>query len=117
MSARRKLRDPSKPLPPFGKAVADAVRQGKPINTYIMAGPDSWNRHKKRVDRVVLPPDISPSAFDWSIFKGQSPLVIADDADPDRIRELLRLLVKAPVKLVGCVFLEDGVTHCRFFRP
>jgi hypothetical protein len=117
VSARRKLRNPAKPLPPYGQRVADAVRQGKPTNTFIMCGPDSWNRHRKRLDRVVLPPGESPSAFDWALFKGQSPTVIADDCDPDRVRELLRLLLRAPVKLVGCIFLEDGITHCRHFRP
>ena len=71
-------------MPPYGAAVLDAVRNGRTLNTFIMAGPDAWNRHKKRLDRVVLPPDASPSDFDWSFLKGQSPLVIADNADPTR---------------------------------
>jgi hypothetical protein len=117
MSARRQLRHPAKRLPPYGQAVIDAVRSGRPLNTYICVGPKAWERHKLRLDRVVVPPESSPADFDWSIFKGQSPTVIADDADPDRVRELLRLLLKAKVSMVGCVFLEDGITHCRFYRP
>lgn len=116
MSAQRKARQ-NKPLPPHGAAVLDAVRHGRPVNTYIMVGPKAWDRHRQRIDKVVVPPESSPADFDWSIFKNQSPLVIADDADPERVRELLRLLLRAPVAMVGCIFLEDGITHCRFFRP
>lgn len=116
MSAKRKLR-PGKPLPPYGAAVQDAAHHGRPLNTFVMAGPDAWNRHSNRVDRVVLPPDAAPDDFDWSIFKNQAPTVIADDADPERIKRLLGLLLRAGVSVVACIFLENGITHCRHFRP
>jgi hypothetical protein len=106
----------TKPLPPFGAAVLEAVLNRRPLNTFIMAGPDAWNRHKARVDRVVLPPDQSPDAFDWTIFRGQEPTVIADDADEDRIRRLIWLLLRAGAALVCVVFKEGQNTHCRHFR-
>jgi hypothetical protein len=81
-----------------------------------MAGPDAWNRHKNRRDRVVLPPDASPDEYDWSIFRGQEPTVIADDAEQGRIRRLIWLLLRAGAKVVCVVFTEGGVTHARHFR-
>lgn len=103
-------------LPPGGVAVLDAVLRREPLNTFIMAGPDAWNRHKNRVDRVVLPPDASPYSFDWSIFRGQEPVIVADDADPDRIRDLIELLLRAGAKLICVVFEENGQCHFRHFR-
>jgi hypothetical protein len=104
------------PLPPYGAAVLDAVRNRRPLNTFIMAGPDAWNRHRNRIDRVVLPPDASPDDFDWSIFRGQMPVVIADDAEQGRIKRLIWLLLRAQVKAVCVVFTEGGITHARHFR-
>jgi hypothetical protein len=116
-AAKHRHRLRTLPLPPYGAAALDAVRNRRSLNTFIMVGPNAWNRHRKSLNRVVLPPDASPRDFDWSFLKGQSPLVIADDADPERVRELLRLLLRAPVSVVGCIFLEDGLTHVSFFRP
>jgi hypothetical protein len=104
------------PLPPFGAAVLDAVLKRQPLNTYIIAGPDAWNRHRSRDDKVVLPPDASPYSFDWSIFRGQEPTIIADDADAARITDLIGLLLRAGAKLICVVFVEDGQTHFRHFR-
>jgi hypothetical protein len=116
MSAKRKPQLHRPPLPPFGARLLDAIHRGEPINTYICAGPDSWNQHKNRVDRVVLPPDASPDEFDWSIFRGQAPTVIAADADQGRIKRLIWLLLRAQVKVVCVIFEEGGVTHARHFR-
>jgi hypothetical protein len=86
------------------------------LNTFIMAGPDAWNRHKNRSDRVVLPPAASPDDFDWSIFRGQAPTVIADDADQVRVKRLIWLLLRARASVVCVVFSEGGITHARHFR-
>ena len=104
------------PPPPYGAAVLDAVRNGRSLNTFIMAGPDAWNRHKTRLDRVVLPPDRSPDDFDWSIFWEQHPTVIADDAEQGRIKRLIWLLLRAGAKYVCVIFDEGGVTYARHFR-
>jgi hypothetical protein len=117
LSAKRKpWNSAARPLPPFGAAVLDAVRNGRPLNTFIMAGPDAWNRHRGRLDRVVLPPDAAPDDFDWSIFCGLAPTVIADDADQGRVKRLIWLLLRAQAKTVCVVFDEGGVTHARHFH-
>src|SRR5271166_1247138 len=94
-SSDRKRWSKSLPLPPGGAAVLAAYRDRRQLNTFICAGPDSWNRHKLRLDRVVLPPDAAPDDFDWRIFRGQEPTVIADDADQGRITRLIWLLLRA----------------------
>jgi len=106
----------SLPLPPYGAAVLDAARNRRPLNTFIMAGPDAWNRHRNRADRVVLPPDASPDDFDWRVFRGCSPTVIGDGADHGRLKRLAWLLLRAGARLV-CVIFDDGaVTRAVFFR-
>jgi hypothetical protein len=117
VSAKHKPRNSSAlPLPPFGGRVLDAARNGQPVNCFILAGPDAWNRHKRRVDRVVLPPDSAPDDFDWRIFRDQSPTVIADDAEQGRIMRLIWLLLHGGAKVVCVIFTEGGVTHARHFR-
>jgi hypothetical protein len=115
VSARLKPRQ-GLPLPPYGARLLDAIRRGEHTNTYICAGPDSWNQHRIRVDRVVLPPDAAPDDFDWSIFRGQQPTVIAGDAEQGRITRLIWLLLRAEVKLVCVIFSEGGVINARYFR-
>jgi hypothetical protein len=104
------------PLPPGGVAVLDAVMNRRPTNTFIMAGPDAWNRHKIRTDKVVLPPNASPDEYDWGLFRGQEPTVIADDSDPERWGRLAWLLLRAGARTVCVVFEVDGITHCRHYR-
>ncbi len=116
MNARLAQRHTALPLPPFGGRLLDAVRSGRPLNTYICAGPDAWNRHKLRADRVVLPPDAQPDDFDWRIFRNQTPVVVADDAEQGRIMRLIWLLLRGGAKTVCVIFTEGGVTHARHFR-
>lgn len=104
------------PLPPGGREVLDAIRNQRRLNTFIVCGTDAWNRHKLRVDRVVLPPDASPDEFDWGIFRGQSPTVLGFDDDHERLKRLAWLLLRAGAKLI-CVLYEDaGVTRAVYFR-
>jgi hypothetical protein len=104
------------PLPPYGAAVLDAVRNRRHLNTFIIATPNSWDRFRNRIDKVVLPPDATPDDFDWRIFRGQEPIIIADDADVERIKRLIWLLLRAQAKVVCVLFLENGIAHCRHFR-
>lgn len=106
-----------KPLPPYGQQLVEAKRRREHVNCYICAGPNAWNRHRIRVDRVVLPPDAEPDDFDWSIFSGLEPTVIGDDADPTRLSRLTWLLLSAGARLVCVIFEEDGVTTAAHFRP
>jgi hypothetical protein len=103
-------------LPPYGARVLEAARRREPLNTYICADPDAWNTHRNRADRVVLPPDAPPDDFDWSIFRGQSPFVIAGNSDQGRIKCLIWLLLRAGATVVAVVFEEGGTTHIRHFR-
>lgn len=117
MSARLKPRSrPVKPLPPGGRQLLDAVRSGRATNTFICASNDSWNQHRKRLDRVVLPPGESPDLYDWTIFKDQSPVILAADSEQERIKRLIALLLHAQAAVVCVIFIENGITHCRHFR-
>ena len=104
-------------MPPGGQAVLDALRTGRPLNTFIIAGPNSWDRHRNRLDRVVLPPDTPPDDFDWRIFKDQSPTICGYDDDHARLKRLCWLLLRAGAKLVCLIFEDtDGVIRAVHFR-
>jgi len=94
----------------------DALRRGEPLNTFIMASPNAWNRRSIRTDCIVLPQERSPDDFDWSLFRGQEPTVIGDDADPERLSRLTWLLLSAGARLVCVIYEEKGVINAAYFR-
>jgi hypothetical protein len=113
---RLRKADEHKPLPPYGAQLLERMRYGGKPNTFIMAGANAWNDHRARIDRVVLPPDKSPDDYDWSIFQGLEPTIIADDGEK-RTRYLAWKLLEAGANLVCVIFRgPDNVITCWHFR-
>ena len=103
-----------KPLPPYGKKVIRAIKQGQITNGVNIF--TSWKNGKFFSNALTFPPDAKPENFDWSFLVGQEISLINTEgaADYETLKDLAVLLVKSGVKSVGLIDVEHPL---QWFLP
>ena len=116
MSARHAAR--GKPLPPFGTDLRDARRRGVRPNVFVHAGRGAWERAKERAtpDVLCVPPGAEAAAFDWSIVRGLSLMLIAWEMTEQDVRAIGEELIRAGAVLVmaPCMGADGQQVTLRF---
>jgi len=109
----------ARPLPPFGRAVEQALIAGRHPNVYLFAGPgrDAWGLARARqsvcgpASALVLPPGTDPASYRWPAL----PDLIVDMTGlaGEAVQRLARALVRDGV---GLAYLLDAEHHARDLR-
>jgi hypothetical protein len=116
MSGRVKRVAISKPLPPFGRELAEARRRGEFVNVFVHAGDHAWDRARRRAPPEVLclPPDESADTYDWTVVKGLQITLIVWNRDEAFVDSFARALVIAGATLVAALTNQGSSS---FYRP
>ena len=106
-------------LPPFGRAVEQALNEGRHPNVYLFAGPgrDAWGLARARqsvcgpASALVLPPGTDPASYRWPAL----PDLVVDMTGlaGEAVQRLARALVRDGV---GLAYLLDADRHERDLR-
>lgn len=105
---------PGRKLPPFGKALADAVLRGlQPKGRQVMIYADCWPPSPAPFVSLTLPWDAAPEAFDWRMVAGLDAFVkVPAPCDDDRLHRLLTELVACKPRRL--IVLQGTAPHARF---
>jgi len=109
-----------RPLPPYGRELAEARRRGEAVNLFVHAGVGAWERAKARGAPHVLclPPGSDFNSFDWTVVRGLSLMLIAWDLDEADVEAFGRHLVTCGAELVMApVMGSSGVRTLLRIRP
>lgn len=94
-------------LPPYGKEVEQAVREGRFTNVAVFAGPSAWARATSRrrthgpASTLVLPPNEPPASYRWPVIPG-GVMVVAGDRKS--ALELAQAIVSDGTPLAFAIF-------------
>ena len=102
--------------PPYAKEVEAILRTRREPNVWLFAGPDAWNKAKecRRIHgpgaSLLLPPGDDPAGYQWPPVDG---LMLVADAEGDLIRDLVRAVLAAGVRVVIELRHGSAIYHYR----
>jgi hypothetical protein len=105
--------------PPYGKLVAEALLTRLPINLFVIAGRNAWQRAKRRQQApsltLVYDGTKLPSQIRWPV-RGLWVTVVWDNADRYQIDALASALLEDGADRVTALFPSDKDGYI-LYRP